>query len=366
MKNNCDKKKQVVLFISSLSGGGAEGVCVNLANGLAELGLDVTLLVLHLNNADYLDRVNDKVNLVSLDINSARFALFPLFRYIIKNKCKKWIVFNYELTVILVFLRYFLPFRIYIVSRNINTLTKNVQELNSLWGKYIVAPLINIFYGKVDHIVNQCQGMQDDLIKAMPSVKDKVSVINNPVNSHIEEFTAHNDVLSIEKENYILCVGRLEKQKAFHYAIEAFSLIVNEHPLIRLKIVGQGSLLHELKQVSETFGVSDKVDFEGFQTDTIKYYTRARLTLMSSLYEGFPNVLVESITLGTPIVSFDCPSGPKEIIQHGGGRLVEYQNVAELAKAMSLVLLNPPNGIEVIKSSRNYSRYYILQKWVDI
>ncbi|ENP8446623.1 glycosyltransferase [Vibrio sp. Vb0877] len=335
------KNKKITLFISSLAGGGAEGVCVNVVNGLVDNGWQVDLLVLHTNNAAYLERVSQKVNLVVLGVNHARHALLPLLRYIRQYKPERMLVFNYELAVLAVMLRSLFRFKTKIIARNINTFSKNTTQPQGIWRRYIVIPFINHFYGQCDHIINQCQAMRDDLISVFPHLADKTSVIYNPVAKHVEDYAKAHDLSQIEKQDYLLCVGRLEKQKAFHYAIEGFAGIANEFPNLRLKIVGQGSLEQSLKQCAQDLGVADRVDFEGFQANMIPYYLHAKATLLTSLYEGFPNVLIESITLGTPVVAFDCPSGPREIIQEGvNGYLVEYLSIDDLQRVCRKLMLS--------------------------
>lgn len=348
-------RNKITLFISSLAGGGSEGVCVNVANGLADHGWQVDLVVLHTNNSAYLKRVSHKVNLVVLGVDHARHAPLPLLRYIRQHKPEKMLVFNYELAVLAVMLRSLFRFKTKIIARNINTFSKNTTQPQGIWQRYIVTPLINHFYGKCDHIINQCQAMRDDLISVFPNLADKTSVIYNPVAKHVEDYAKAYDLTQVEKQDYLLCVGRLEKQKAFHYAIEGFAGIANDFPTLRLKIVGQGSLEQSLKQCAQDLGVADRVDFEGFQADMIPYYLHAKATLLTSLYEGFPNVLIESITLGTPVVAFDCPSGPREIIQEGvNGYLADYQLVASLERKCRLVLEDKIDNVLVRASASGY------------
>ncbi|HGF7531632.1 TPA: glycosyltransferase [Vibrio cholerae] len=359
--------KRITLLISSLAGGGAEGVCVNVANGLADNGWQVDLLVLHTNNAAYLERVSPKVNLVVLGVNHARHAPLPLLRYIRQHKPEKMLVFNYELAVLTVMLRSLLRFKTKIIARNINTFSKNTTQPQGIWRRYIVTPLINHFYGQCDHIINQCQAMRDDLIAVFPHLADKTSVIYNPVAKHVEDYAKAHDLSKVEKQDYLLCVGRLEKQKAFHYAIEGFAGIANEFPNLRLKIVGQGSLEQSLKQCAQDLGVADRVDFEGFQADMIPYYLHAKATLLTSLYEGFPNVLIESITLGTPVVAFDCPSGPKEIIQEGvNGYLADYLSIDDLQKACRTSLDNPLARETVQASAYKYFGSDVISNYESI
>lgn len=344
---------KITLLISSLVGGGAEGVCVNVANGLAEFGWQVDLVILHTNNAAYLERVSPKVNLVVLGVNHARNALLPLLRYIRKHKPAKLLVFNYELAVIAVMLRSVFRFTTKIIARNINTISQKRKQHTGLWRKLVVKPLIDRFYGKCDHIINQCQAMRDDLVSVFPHLADKTSVIYNPVAKYVEDYAKAHDLTQVVKQDYLLCVSRLEKQKAFHYAIEGFAGIANDFPNLRLKIVGQGSLEQSLKQCAQDFGVADRVDFEGFQADMIPYYLHAKATLLTSLYEGFPNVLIESITLGTPVVAFDCPSGPSEIIQDGvNGFLVGYQVVEDFKSKLEKLINSSFNPL-VVSASAN-------------
>lgn len=347
--------RRITLLISTLGGGGAEGVCISVANGLADNGWQVDLVILHSNNADYLSRVNDKVNLVVLGVNNARYAPLPLLRYIRQNKPDQLLVFNYELAVLVVMLRILFRFNTKIIARNINTFTKNTVQQQGYWLRYIVKPLIDYFYGRCDHVINQCQAMRDDLVAVFPHLANKTSVIYNPVAKHVESYAKKHDLTQIEKQDYLLCVGRLEKQKAFHYAIESFSRIAQEFPTLRLKIVGQGSLEQSLKQCAIDFSVADRVDFEGFQSDMIPYYLHAKATVLTSLYEGFPNVLIESITLGTPVIAFDCPSGPNEIIQDGvNGYLVEYGSVADLAIACRKLLVGHINSKSIKQTASPY------------
>jgi glycosyltransferase involved in cell wall biosynthesis len=194
------------------------------------------------------------------------------------------------------------------------------------------------FYRKVDLIIAQSANMKHDLINNWRFNSQKIIVINNPISQKIEDYILTHEFNGL-KENYMLCVGRLEKVKAFHYAIEVFSRLTEEYPDLRLKIVGQGSLEADLNKQAKELGISTKVDFEGYQYNIIPYYLGAFATILTSLYEGFPNVLVESIALGTPVVAFDCQSGPGEIIQNDiNGFLVRYKDPEHLFECVNKAL----------------------------
>ncbi|WP_305137815.1 glycosyltransferase [Pseudoalteromonas sp. TB13] len=357
-------EKKITLFISSLAGGGAEGVCVTVASGLAEAGWDVTLVILTLKDAAYRTRLSKKVNLVVLDLPNARSSILPIYNYLKTHKPTKVVVFNYELSLILLLIKLFMRVNVKIISRNINSLSENSKSVKRSFRTSVFSFLLMKIYKRSDHIVNQCEGMRTDLLSVFPKLKNKTSVIYNPVNTTVENEAVNIKPSEVFKGDYILCVGRLEDQKAFHFAIQAFSVLSKNHPSLRLKIVGQGSLEQKLKQLVSDFNLSEKVDFEGFQQSVIPYYLHAKLTLLTSLYEGFPNTLVESISLGTPVVAFNCKSGPSEIIEQGkNGYLVEYQNINSLQDYLDKALKSPFNGDDVLKSSEIYKIKNIIQSW---
>ena len=354
-------KKIITLLISTLSGGGAEGVCVGIANSFAERGWLVNLVVLNLKNEAYVDRLSDKVKLVVLNVNHARYSGFSLFKFIKKNEIKRLLVFNYELSVVLVILRFLLRLKIKIISRNISTFSAKMNQFDQLsrWDKYVVGPLIKYFYHRVNYVVNQSNGMHKDLITIYPQLRDRSSVIFNPIPAHLINYAVKNDLSQIKKENYLLCIGRLEKLKGFHHAIKAFAGIVNRYPYLRLKIVGKGSEDERLKKIARDYAVTDRVDFEGFKKDIIPYYLHARVTILTSLYEGYPNVLIESISMNTPVIAFDCPSGPNEIIIDGrNGYLVKNQDVDDLR----IKMLNFPYEDFVYKDLVNSIKKNHIQK----
>jgi glycosyltransferase involved in cell wall biosynthesis len=359
-------KKKIVLLNSSLAGGGAEGVCASIANSFAKKGWLVDLVLLNLNNEVYLNRLSSNVNLVLLNVDRARYSFLPLLKYLNKNKPKTILVFNYELSIILVILRFIFRIKINIIARNINTFSIKLLELkkDNLWQKFIVRTFLKYFYNKVDHVINQCKGMKEDLVAIEPKFNNNTSVIYNPVADYISNYANSNDLKQIKKENYLLYVGSLEKQKAIHYAIEGFAGVAYKFPNLRLKILGKGSLEKDLKKKAKDLGVSKLVDFEGFQKNIIFYYLHAKATILTSLYEGFPNTLLESITLGTPVVSFDCPSGPNEIIEQGiNGYLVEFMNIEDLKNKLFKVVSQKFSLEEVGLTAKKYQQKEIIEDY---
>lgn len=358
--------ERVTFFVSSISGGGAESVCLNVANGFAELGWKVDLLILHKTENSYITRLSDKVNLVDLKAKRARYSAPALLWYIFKNKPEKIVVFKYELIDVLVMLKVIFRLKLKVIGRNISVFGKKKEAKVGIRQK-IIKKLFGEPIERVDCVINQSYEMQKDLLKHLPYLKDKSVVIHNPVSAHIEAYKkAAQPVRASETSPYILCVGRLEEVKAFHHAINAFAIVAKKHQSLRLKFVGDGSLKPALVAQVTGLGLEGRVDFEGFQTDVIPFYENASLTLLTSNYEGFPNVLIESIVLGTPVVSFDCESGPREILDYGRyGKLVEPGNIDELASAIEDVLANP-NQFDLAERAGFFSQDKAIDKYISV
>ena len=130
--------------------------------------------------------------------------------------------------------------------------------------------------------------------------------------------------------------------------------------------MGEGTLKNELITKINCLSIQDNVIFQGFQTEIFEYYYNASVTALSSHFEGFPNVLIESITVGTPVVAFDCPSGPSEIVIDGvNGFLVEYMNVEELAEKLCTTLEHNWDFRSIQETSNIYSPDVITKKYID-
>ena len=124
---------------------------------------------------------------------------------------------------------------------------------------------------------------------------------------------------------------------------------------MRLKIVGHGSLAEELKEKTIDLDVENAFDFEGFQKNIIPYYLHTKATVLTSLYEGYPNVLIESIAMNTPVVAFNCPGGTNEIVQDSyNGYLVNYKDIDDLKNKLSALLQNY-NSLKILGLSKKKS-----------
>ena len=355
------KKRKISLLIPNLSLGGTEGVCVKIANGLALRGWTVDLVLLNVKNDDRLHEVSKSVNIKILSVNDTRASFFQLRKYLKVWRPNKVIGFNYPLVVMLVVVSKTLNFPISIWGRNNNTLSQLRYDFFKYPLKYFYQCIGDYFYQKSDFIINQCLEMQEDFITVFPKMHNKTDVIYNPI-----DFNDLPQNSSMVKKD-LLCVGRFVEQKSFHYAIMAFAKVSKFHPKIRLRMVGDGPLLEKLQWLSRDLQVDDKVLFTGRQNEVGKYYDEAIATILTSQHEGFPNVLLESIASGTPIVSFDCKSGPAEIIIDGvNGYLVKKNCVDDLAEKLNAVIVNGLDSQAVIKTAERFNKDHIISEYESL
>lgn len=355
---------RVDLFINSLRGGGAERVCTTIANGLVEQGHDVRLIVLNLKNAVYDKDLDKKVRIINLQKKHARGSFFVLASYLSREKPKKLLVFNHQLAVLLVILRKLLAVPCKIFARNINTLSLQRLYQKSLWHKYVVHILVKFFYRRVDFLIAQSVGMKEDLLQHYGFNPQKIEVIYNPVSQSIVNKSPYLDK---KKNKEIYYIGKLTPQKGLHFLINSFTECIEKCPDLTLNVVGDGPLRSELESLVLTLGLEKKVIFRGFTKDIVSCYSKASVVVLTSLYEGFPNVLVESISVGTPVVSFDCPSGPKEIILDDvNGYLVPTGDIEYLTNKMLQAINKEWDREKIIQTAKRFSSEKIIKQYVNI
>lgn len=358
--------KKVAIFLPSLRGGGAERVMVNLARGLAELGLQVDL-VLARAEGPLLDEVPKEVRVVDLGAKRVLYSLPGLVRYLRRERPSAMLSALDHANVVALWAKKLagVPTRVVLSVHNPPSLdTANAQtfraKLMPLWGQ--------IFYPWAHTVVAVSQGVAKDLVQLTGLPMDKVKVIYNPavtpeLLAKAEEPLDHPWFQPGEPP-VILGAGRLTAQKDFPTLIRAFALVRRKLPS-RLMILSEGEERPRLEALVQELGLEADVALPGFVDNPYKYMKHAGVFVLSSKYEGFGLVLVEAMACGTPVIATDCPSGPAEILEGGKwGRMVPMGNADALAQAILRTLKTPISvGIE---NTERYMLDYAVARYAEV
>jgi glycosyltransferase involved in cell wall biosynthesis len=207
---------------------------------------------------------------------------------------------------------------------------------------------MRVFYRHADAIVCVSAGVAEDVRRITGLPAERIVVVRNPVvTPQLRELAnqpADHPWLAVGQPPVILGVGRLTVQKDFATLIRAFARLRAQRD-VRLIILGEGRLRAALESLASKLGVADAVDMPGFKSNPYAYMSRAAVFVLSSRWEGSPNVLTEALALGRPVVATDCPSGPNEILQGGKiAPLVPIGDVARIADAIGEIMDAPPRA----------------------
>ncbi|MGO2055300.1 MAG: glycosyltransferase [Halomonadaceae bacterium] len=339
--SNQNSATRLALYLPSLRGGGAERVMVLLANGFAQRGYAVDL-VLASAEGPYFKDVDEAVRVIDLKAGRVIKSLLPLVRYLRRERPTTLLSAMGHANVIAVAARSIAQVTMRVVASEHSNFSASMANRRSL-RVALVRQLMHILYRRADSIVAVSAGVADDLVTSLSLPREQVLMIYNPIVTP-QLYEKANDScehpwLQSNEPPVILAVGRLTHAKDFGSLLKAFSRLCQSHPS-RLIILGEGELRSELERLIKTHELGDVVDLPGFVDNPFSFMRRSALFVLSSGWEGFGNVLVEAMACGAPVISTDCPSGPAEILENGKwGRLVPVGDVEALADAMSLMLV---------------------------
>ncbi len=344
-----NKKKDILFVLPSLSGGGAERVTTNIINFIKKNNFNINILLIN-NIGPFKDLIFDNnINIINLNKKHARTSYFKLVKII--NTIKPDIVFStlQHVNILLLIFKRLYKSKPKLIIREANTPSQFMGNLN-LFKKKLFLFLLKTQYKKADLIIAQCDEMRDDIISTYKlNNVDNVITIYNPIDvkfikNKSTDFNPFNDTYV-----NIVSIGRLTYQKGFDILLKSISIVRELYPNVFLTIVGDGELRNYLIRLSNDLNIQNSVNFVGFQNNPYPYIKYSDLYVLSSRWEGFPNTLLEAITLNKKVVSTNCKSGTFEILNdYENGIIVKTDDPVSLAEGI----------ISSIKKEIKYSEKY--------
>lgn len=251
-------------------------------------------------------------------------------------------------------------FKLLVAERNTYSNVVSRDDSARKWRWRYLGPLVRRLYGQADGVVSVSKGVADDLSRAVGLARDRITTIYNPVvdggfRDRVSEHVDHPWFRAGEPP-VLLGMGRFrDDHKNFSVLIEALARVRKQIPA-RLMILGEGCDRARYERQVMSLGLSDCVELPGFIANPLPYLKHASCFVLSSTHEGLPAVLIEALACGCPVVSTDCPSGPREILDDGRyGALVPVGDPAAMADAIVRTLNAPPDSGALVERGASFS-----------
>lgn len=344
---------RLALLLPHLSGGGAERIAVRLAQDFLAAGYHVDL-ILQQTQGELLSLLPSEVKIVDLKAERIRDVVAPLKRYLQESRPDAMQISMWPLTVAGLIAHRLARSKARVVISDHTVLSKQYE------GRAVLRALkltTRYFYPLADTRVTVSHGAAADLARLSGIAQSKIEVVYNPIAEPPPEVRISPEIESLwgAADGRILTAGTLKRAKNHHLLIRSFAILRRRRPA-KLMILGEGELRVHLQALAAREGVADDVLLPGFASDPWPYYASANLFALSSRYEGFGNVLVEAMHCGLPVVSTDCESGPREILDNGKyGTLVPMDDEQALAEAMETALREPADPSPLKARARELS-----------
>jgi glycosyltransferase involved in cell wall biosynthesis len=334
----------IAFFLPGLHGGGAERIVLNLTEGIAERGLPVDL-VLAAAVGPLSEQVARGVRLVDLASPRVLRSIRPLARYLRRERPRAMISSMSHANLVALWAAKLAGTGTPVVVTEHNTMSQSALQQGRL-ERALWPPVLRAFYPWASHVVAVSCDAADDFARSVGMSRERVQVIYNPVIMPDIEARAgrvpEHPWFRPGEPPVILGIGRLTRQKDFPTLVRAFAELRRQRSA-RLIILGEGEDLAALEALVADLGLRNDVQLPGFRDNPLGYLAASALFVLSSAWEGLPTVLIEALAVGTRVVSTDCRSGPREILQDGRlGTLVPVGDVAALSAAMAAALDCPP------------------------
>jgi glycosyltransferase involved in cell wall biosynthesis len=352
--------KDIAIFISSFGDGGVDRMLVNLANGLVEAGNGVQFVVKQ-SRGVYEEHLSPGVSKVVLQGQTDKQLADELTAHL--GRVRPAIVMSGkgadDRIALMAKARLKDPEIRFFLRVGTSLSSREAHKRPNLLRRWLLRRQTRRLFARCDGVIANSDGAVGELLDFLGFQPRHVAVAPNP--------TVTPDLLPLSGKPsphpwlrdpevpLVLGIGRLCRAKDFPTLLRAFAQL-RERRSCRLMILGKGRQAGKLLSLAAELGIQDDFALPGFVQNPYAYLSKAKLFVLSSLWEGCPNVLIEALAVGTPSVSTDCPSGPREILGEGQyGRLVPPADVEALAQAMAATLDDPPQPEFLRQAVRAYT-----------
>ena len=309
-------KKKISIILPNLGGGGAEKNYLMLANDWSQKGYTVEFVLLQKEGV-FIKKLKKEILIYNLKVLKYRYSFFPILKFLINSKSDVIIVNLWPLTSIALIINILLFKKHNIIVHDHQILSKSYSKIFNNYRWYLSLS-IKLIYPFSSGIIAVSNSVKKDLIK-LGIKKELIKVINNPIQAPLPITKSNKaDIFSMWGSNAkykILSIGSLKYEKNFLNLINAFSLIKNKSN-IKIAILGEGSEKEILNKEIEKLNLRKNIIMPGFIENLNKWYASADIYIITSIHEGFGNVVVEALSHGLPIIATRC-GGPEEILENG-------------------------------------------------
>lgn len=349
---------KIYLFIPSiLSPAGTERAVTNLANNFVKNNIEV--VVVSVNTSEGIPYYDLNAELIHLGVSYEGGVMAKAKSlYLLKKKIR---TLNIQKSLIIGtnhVLNCLLPF----TSLKTNNIIIGCEHLNYFGATSATLKLRKLFYPKLDALVVLTEADKIDYNSHIPKLKN-VYVVPNEVSFEVKEYPDY-------KCKRILTIGRLESQKGYDILLDDLYPLLLKYEDWKLTIVGKGSMLGLLEEKILKYGLNN-VEIIEPTFNVLKLYKESSLYIMTSRNEGFPMVLLEAQAVGLPVVAYDCPTGPKEIIIEGiTGNVIEFGAAALYRDKLEVMIKDSVKreimGRNAKKESIRFSSDKTFEKWINV
>tara|TARA_R110000787_G_scaffold58025_12_gene132260 strand:- start:5002 stop:6069 length:1068 start_codon:yes stop_codon:yes gene_type:complete len=339
--------------------GGTERVGSMLANGLSKVGYEIVLASISCGDKPFFP-LNKEIDVISLFDTEGRAIyrtpnIINRIRKLIKEENIDALIVVETMSVL-----FTLPATLGLPVKHICWEHFNFNNDLGKSGRRIARQLAARC---CDSVVTLTERDKEYWLKGTQN-KNQVTAIANPCPFPVQDYVKE------ENTKIVLAVGRLTYQKGFDLLLRAWLKVNKTMPDWELKIVGEGEDRNKLTQFIVKHKIGNSVELVGNTNNISEYYKRAEIFCLSSRFEGFPMVLLETLAFGLPVVSFDCDTGPAEVLEDTGSILVPQSDINQLANSLIIMMKDEEKrkGIRLKSKEKaeNYQPKRIINQWISI